>query len=368
MGTAAGWAVSKRGHSVRVLEQFGHVHDLGSHSGITRIFRHAYAEGADYVPWALKADDAWHALQERSGSPFIHRVGCLDMAGPGSSHARRARASAETYDLEFEWLTGEDVRKRYPALNPPDDWESCFGPNGGYIEVEPALRAMAAELADAGGTMETGRRVTHWTVDGDGVKVESSAGRFSADKLIVVAGAWNIHVLTPLGLPLEVRRKPVLWFTSERPETITPDALPCWMVDLEQYHVYGLPQVGVPGAKMGVHSGGETCDPETVDREVHAADVEAEIGPFVQRYMNHMSGEVVQSAVCMYTMTPDDDFILDRHPEHDNVVFGAGFSGHGFKFAPVIGEHLADLALDASTDPRPMFAMDRFVSMMTPNT
>lgn len=363
MGTAAGWAVARRGHSVRVLEQFDHVHDLGSHSGITRIFRHAYAEGADYVPWALQADEAWHALQDRDGEPFIHRVGCLDMGGPGSSHAQRARESAEAYDLEFEWLSPSDVRSRFPALNPGDDWESCFGPQGGYIEVAPALRAMAAEAVRSGGDIKTGCRVTDWSADSGAVSVESSAGRFTADTLIVAAGAWSIHTLTALGLPLEVRRKPVIWFRSDRPETISPDALPSWMVDFATHHIYGVPQVGVPGAKLGVHSGGETADPETIDRTVHAIDVDAELGPFVRRHMNHIPGDVLQSAICMYTMTPDDHFILDRHPEHANVVFGAGFSGHGFKFAPVIGEHLADLALNASMGPRPMFAMDRFGSI-----
>jgi monomeric sarcosine oxidase len=360
MGTAAAWAVARRGHSVRVIEQFDHVNDLASHSGVSRIFRHAYAEGADYVPWALRADDEWHGLQERTGSSLIHRVGCLDMAAPGYDHAKLARASADAYELDYDWIDGAEIRRRFPMWNVPDDWTGCFTSRAGYLEVAPALRAFATELEQAGGVIETRCRVTGWEVDDDGVRVETTSGTFTADRLIVTGGAWNIHLLTELGLPLEVRRKPVLWFESERPETITPDALPCWIAESEYGHPYGLPQVAVAGMKAGMHSGGEPCDPETLDRQVHDRDVQNEIWPFLAATTRHLTGKLTQSSVCMYTMTPDEDFILDRHPEHANVALAAGFSGHGFKFAPVIGQHLADLALDPETKPRPLFSIERF--------
>jgi monomeric sarcosine oxidase len=360
MGTATGWAVAHRGHTVRVVEQFDHVHTLGSHGGITRIFRHAYAEGADYVPWALRADDEWHGLEERTGEPLIHRVGCLDMSAPGMTHAQLARASADAYGLDYDWITGEEIRRRFPAWNVPDEWVGCFTSRAGYLEVEPALRAMATELRQAGGILETNCRVTEWSADGDGVRLETERATFTADRLVITAGAWNVHVLASLGIPLEIRRKPVLWFASEQPETITPDALPCWIVEADGIHPYGLPQVGVPGMKAGMHSGGDVVDPNTIDREVHERDVEDEIGPFLRAHMNGITGELTLGTVCMYTMTPDEDFIIDRHPEHVNVAFAAGFSGHGFKFAPVIGQHLADLALDGAAESRPLFSMNRF--------
>jgi len=360
MGTAAGWAVAQRSQSVRVLEQFNHVHTFGSHGGITRIFRHAYAEGADYVPWALRADEAWQGLQERTGESLMHRVGCLDISAPGATHAQLARAAADAHGLDYEWIDGAEVRRRFPAWNIPDDWEACFSPRAGYLEVEPALRSMATEMQRAGGILETDCRATDWTVDGDGVRVESTKGTFTADRLVITGGAWNVHLLASIGLPLEVRRKPVLWFESTRPETITPDVFPSWIAEDGGTHVYGLPQVGVPGAKAGVHSGGEPSDPNSLDREVHDSDVQTEIGPFMTTRMHGMTGRLTQSSVCMYTMTPDEDFIIDRHPEHRNVVFAAGFSGHGFKFAPVVGQHLAELALDAGMEARPLFALDRF--------
>lgn len=360
MGTAAGWAAAQRGHSVRVLEQFDHVHTMGSHSGITRVFRHAYAEGADYVPWALEADDAWHALQERADVPLIHRVGCLDISAPGTSHAYLARAAAEAWNLDYEWLSGAEVRERFPVWNMPDDWEVGYGSRAGYIEVEPALKAMARELVNSDGVIETGCRASRYEATNQGVSVETNQGSFSADALIITAGAWNIHLLQQLGLPLEVWRRPVIWFTSSSPETILPESFPCWMAEVADDVFYGLPQVDVPGMKAGVHSGGVPSDPETLDREVHQSDIDEEIGPFVRTYLNGIPGEVAQTSMCMYTMTPDEHFLIDRHPGHVNIAFGAGFSGHGFKFAPVIGDHLVDLATDASVRPREMFALERF--------
>jgi monomeric sarcosine oxidase len=360
MGTAAGWAIARRGHAVRVLEQFDHVNTLASHGGITRIFRHAYAEGADYVPWALEADRLWHGLQDRSGTPLIHRIGCLDMSAPGYQHAALARASADAYGLDYEWIDGAEICRRFPAWNVPDEWAACYTSQAGYLEVGPALRALAAEMRDAGGALETGCTVTGWSVDGDGARVETSSGAYTADRLVITGGAWNVHLLAELGLPLQVRRKPVFWFESSRPDLIAPERFPCFIAECDLGHPYGLPQVDVPGFKSGMHNGGDPVDPESLDREIHDRDVNAHIGPFFERYLNHCTGRLADASVCMYTMTPDEDFIIDRHPGHDRVVFAAGFSGHGFKFAPVIGEHLADLALDPAASPRELFGLARF--------
>lgn len=360
MGTAAGWAAANRGLSVRVLEQFGHIHDFGSHSGITRIFRHAYAEGVDYVPWMLEADDDWQGLEDRAGETFIHRIGVLDMAAPGSSQARDARASADAWNLDYEWLTGAQVRDRFPAMNIPDDWETCYTTRSGAIELQPALRAMGRELVEAGGHLETNCQVTAWNASDEGVSVESDGGTFSADALIITAGAWNSRMLNGLDLPLEVWRIPVLWFTSSQPETITPDACPCWMAEFDGTITYGIPQIGATGMKAGVHSQGIRSDPDTVDREVHQSDIDEVIGPFMRTYLNGFTGDVDSSTVCMYTMTPDEHFLIDRHPEHANVAFAAGFSGHGFKFAPVVGKHLVDLAVNPSVAPKPLFSLNRF--------
>jgi monomeric sarcosine oxidase len=360
MGTAAGWALARQGHSVIVLEQFQHIHTQGSHSGHTRIFRHAYAEGPRYVPWTIAADEAWSALQERTGTHLMTRTGCLDLAAPGFHHAAAARASAEAYDIVHESLTGAEVNARYPAWNLPADWDACLDPTAGFLLVDPAMRALTAELRAHGGVIRDHQRVVDWDAGENGVRVSTEADTFEADGLIVTAGAWAGKVLADLGLPLEVRRKPVLWFDVDNREDFLPERFPVFIVENEHGEFYGLPAQGEDSVKIGVHSGGEAVDPDTMNRTVTDADLSPELMAFIAGCLPGVQPRLTTSSVCMYTMTPDEDFLIDRHPEHPNVVFAAGFSGHGFKFAPTVGEHLAKLATDATATARPEFAISRF--------
>ena len=365
MGTAAGWAIARQGGSVTVLEQFSHVHGFGSHGGRTRIFRHAYAEGATYVPWTLEADRLWSGVQERTGTTFMHRVGCIDVSGPGHHRAREARASANAHGLAHEWLTASEVRERWPIWKIGDDREVCYGPDAGFLDVEIGLRALGRELVEAGGTIFTGAAVTGWTASADGVEATAANGdTWSGDRLIVTAGAWAGKVLAGLGIPLEVRRKPIAWFELDEATAnlAEPDTMPVYISDDAHGEFYGFPHYHDAGIKIGMHSGGAVADPGTIDRTVSEVDTHTDILPFAQRSFQGITGNVLSSAVCMYTLTPDEDFIVDRHPEYERVSLAAGFSGHGFKFAPVVGTHLAALALDSSTASIPTFALSRFAS------
>jgi len=364
MGTAAGWALARQGVKVVVLEQFGHVHSFGSHGGKTRIFRHAYAEGARYVPWALEADRLWSELQERTGNALLHRIGCIDVSGPGNDRARNARASAEQYGLAHEWLTGADVNARWPLWHLPDDREVCDGPGAGYLDVAASLRSLAAEMTAAGGVLRDNTPVLSWSATESGVRVETADGAWEGDRLVVTAGAWTSRVLAELGIPLEVRRKPVLWFSVDpaHASLATPDRCPVFICDDEYGDYYGIPEAGRPAGKTGRHDEGDVVDPETIDRTVHAADSETDILPFIRRNLSGFTGEVIESAVCMYTMTPDEDFVIDRHPGHDRVAFAGGFSGHGFKFTPVVGEYLATLVTSPEAAVKPEFALARFAT------
>ena len=365
MGTAAGWALARQSASVVVLEQFQHVHAFGSHGGRTRIFRHAYAEGPRYVPWALEADTLWSALQERTGSTLMHRIGCVDISGPGFHRAREARASAEQYGIACEWLTGADVNERWPIWNIPADREVCYGPEAGFLDVAVALTSLAREMTDAGGVLHEHTPVVAWSATDSGVRVETASDVFEAERLIVTAGAWSGHLLAELGIPLTVRRKPVLWFEvdANRQALAAPDRMPVFISDDEHGEFYGVPQYDVPGVKVGMHSGGETVDPNTIDRAVTEDDIRPDIWPFIERSFSGFTGNVVDTAVCMYTMTPDEDFVIDRHPEHHRVVFATGFSGHGFKFTPVIGEYLALLVSAETATVLDDFAIARFAAV-----
>ncbi|MGH2559231.1 MAG: N-methyl-L-tryptophan oxidase [Thermomicrobiales bacterium] len=362
MGSGAAWELGKRGEKALVLEQFGHVHAMGSHGGLTRIIRHAYAEGADYIPLVRRADDLWVALEEATGEKVLHRVGGLELAVPGHGHADRARDNAARHGVAFEWLDAAELMRSWPVYRVPEDWEAGFGPDSGFIDVERGLRALATQARSLGVEIRENEPVRSWGATDSGAWVVTDHSRYTADRLIVTAGAWAGHVLADLGLPLTVRRKTIHWVEVDQPEVFEPERFPTFIADSAAGELYGLPIFGREGLKIGRHDGGLATTPETVDREVAPDEAEDALGP-ARQIFPAITGKVLSSAVCLYTLTPDGDFIIDRHPAWPHVVFAAGFSGHGFKFAPTIGEHLVDLAYGAGATPFPILALERFEAL-----
>ncbi len=361
MGTAAAWALSARGVSVLVLEQFGHIHALGSHGGGTRMFRHAYAEGAEYVPLMFHADNLWVSLENELGTSIVHRSGILEMDAPGYDHAKRARASAETNGIEFEWIDAAEIRKRWPAFDPPESWEGGFSPLAGFIDVEAGLAGLAALAQRGDVTFRTDEPVLSWSSSESGVEILTAQGRYSASKLIVTAGSWAGTMLAELGLPLTIVRKALYWLDVDQPALFKQGTFPAFATASEIGEIYGFPIFRRPGIKMAEHRGGETTTPETIDRRARDEEAQSCID-LAALALPGASNRVINGVVCMYTRTPDDHFIVDRHPTAPNVVIAAGFSGHGFKFTPAIGEQLANLALDPASEPFALFGIDRFVS------
>lgn len=362
MGTAAAWALSTRGVSVLVLEQYGHIHTMGSHGGGTRIFRHAYAEGPEYVPLMFHADNLWCSIQDQLGTSILHRVGILEIDAPGFDHARRASESAEKNGIEFEWLDAAEIRKRWPAFNPPDDWAGGYSPIAGFLDVEAALSGLAAIAMRGDVTFRTNEPVLSWFADERGVAVETERGRYSAGKLIVTAGPWAGQVLAELGMPLTVVRKQNYWIDVDQPAFFRPEVFPVFATASEVGEVYGFPIFRRPGIKMAEHRGGDETTPLTVDRVARDEEAQSCID-LAALAMNGVTDRVLNGVICMYTRTPDDHFIVDRHPTAPNVIMAAGFSGHGFKFTPAIGEQLADLTLDAEAAPFVLFGIDRFAGV-----
>lgn len=359
MGTAAGWALARRGHAVTVIEQFDHYHTRGSHGGNTRIYRHAYAEGASYVPWALEATQLWRGIEERTGAELMINCGCVDISKPGEDRASGARESARLFDLPVENMTGAEANARYKAWNLPDDWEVTLDLGAGMLIVERCFRALGQEFVEAGGVLHVNERVQSWQASDTAVRVVTDKGTYEADSLVIAAGAWNGKVLADLGVPLEPRRKPVMWFRTEPNDWFTPENFPTFVYQDGIGEYYGLPTWDQDTVKIGIHSGGDVCDPDTLDREWHPSDIPEAFREFLTTRMNGVFAETSRTSICMYTMTPDENFVIDRHPEHDNVAIAAGFSGHGFKFTPKVGEHLADLVC-GTDDAVPLFAISRF--------
>ncbi len=361
MGTATAWELGKRGERALVLEQFGHVHSNGSHSGYTRIIRHAYSEGADYVPLVLRADELWMDLERTANTTVYHRVGGLELAAPGHTQAETARASAIQHNLDYEWVDGAEVRRRWPMIKAPDDWVAGYGARSGFLDVESALHALGDQARVFGVKIREHERARSWSIDGEGVRVTTDQDAYTADRLILTAGAWSRSLMAELRLPLEVRRKVLFWLEVEDESLFQPDDMPVFITDTAHGEIYGFPIWGRPGLKIARHDGGRATDPDAPDRTVAANEAD-DVIQLARSLFPGVTGTVLDSAVCMYTVTPDEAFIVDRHPDYPQVSIAAGFSGHGFKFATSVGEHLADLALDPFVQPLPFLSIDRLVS------
>jgi monomeric sarcosine oxidase len=364
MGTAAAWQLGLRGERALVLEQFNHVHSLGAHSGQTRVFRHAYAEDPDYVPFVLRADKLWMDLEAETGQTVLHRVGALELANEsGGEHAARARESAVKYSLDFEWLEADEIRRRWPQFKIGDGWQGGFGASAGFLDVEPALHAMGSSARGNGVEIREYETVTDWDATENGVWVETANGRFTGDRLIITAGPWAWKVLAKVGISFYVLRKTLWWMDVSQPEQFTPDRLPVFMADKPGMGLYGFPIFGQPGLKYANHQGGNVVDPNTIDRTTSVAEAQEMIEGGRWLFGDVITGNVIKSTVCMYAMTPDGHFIIDRLPGHRNVAIGAGFSGHGFKFTTAVGEHLVNLVYNDSERPYDILALNRFATM-----
>lgn len=364
MGTAAAWALSKRGLQTLVLEQFRHIHDQGSHGGETRVIRHAYAESPEYVPLVRRADQLWQELEAATGEQVLVRCGGLELAAPGYDHPRAARASADEHGLTYEWLAPREVISRWPAFQVPDDWDALYSPDSGFLLTVPALRAMANVARTHGAIIVEETPAVGWGATADAVWVETPVARYEAGALIVTAGAWSTRALAELDLPIHILRKTLWWQAVDDPRRFEPERFPVFITDSPAGEIYGFPVYGIPGLKIANHAGGQVVDTETVERSTRPGE-NADCLELAARVLPGVGSRVVKSAVCLYGMTPDTDFIVDRHPAFPQVAIGAGFSGHGFKFAPAIGELLAELVVDPGAEMIPRLRLSRFEKAFT---
>ena len=349
MGSAAAYHLARQGRRVLGLDRFSPPHALGSSHGQTRIIREAYFEDPRYVPLVQRAYELWTALEREAERRLLLETGGLMIGRPDSTVVRGARRSAETHGLRHELLAAAEVRRRFPALRPDDDMVAVWEPRAGILIPEACVAAHLAMARRHGATLRVDEPVLRWEPDGGGVRVVSAQGVYAAGQLVLSAGSWLTSLLPDLALPLTVERQPLYWFEACRnAASFTPERLPIHLWEhAPQRYLYGFPDLG-DGVKVARHHEGRLTDPDAVDREVHAEEVEAMRG-LVRRYVPDADGPLRSAAVCLYTNTPDDHFLIDRHPAHAQVLIASPCSGHGFKFASAIGEALAELVSDGRT-------------------
>lgn len=348
MGSATAWALARRGVRVVGLEQYAPFHALGSSHGKTRIIREAYFESPEYVPLVQRAYELWDELGERTGRRLLRVTGGVSIGRLDSPFIVGARESAQRHGLAHELLDAQEARKRFPVLALPDDFVALVEGRAGILFAEECWRAFCEDAVRHGAELRFGVRVHGFVPDGEGMTVETESGRLRADRVVVTAGPWSATLLADLGLPLEVRRVLVVHVQPDDPTRFRPEVLPIFIMDVPEGEYYGFPFLPDQGVKFGRHDDGEVCTPESVRRTVTDDEVRWMTG-VLERYLPGAAREVLMTVTCLYTMTPDSHFVIDRHPEWPQVVFAAGFSGHGFKFASVMGEALADLALEGAS-------------------
>lgn len=362
MGMAAGYYLSRTNQKILLLDAHNPPHDQASHHGETRIIRHAYGEGESYVPLALAAQRLWYELEQISGRSLFLNTGVLNAGQRSSRSMQTIIRSAAQYDLPLEVLTADEISTRWSGLTMPDDYIGCFEPTSGVLKCEDCIEVYR-DLAVANGVdIRTNAKVTTLTAHAHGVDVTVGTDTYSADALIVAAGAWSGPLLeqTGLSLPLRPVRKTFAWFEAAE-EVFNDVVFPAFAFDTPAGYYYGFPSIAQAGLKIGRHDGGIPVDPNQPRRPFgqETGDL-ADLQQFTNTFMPSID-TLAHGKTCLYTMTPDEDFIIDLHPDYPQIAIAAGFSGHGFKFSSLVGKVLSELITERSTtEPIGPFAIERF--------
>jgi sarcosine oxidase len=343
MGSAAAFELARRGRSVLALEQFPLVHDRGSSHGHTRIIRRAYYEHPAYVPLVRRAFERWYDLEQRTGRHLLTECDCLCVGRPGGEVVNGVLASAREHGLTVDRLDPARLRSRFPQFGFDDRYEGVLEHGAGFLYVEDCVRAHLDAARSLGATIQPDEAVTGWRSDGSSVVVTTSKGEYRAASLVLTAGPWAGRLLANHGAPLRVMRQTMLWFATADDAAFRRDRFPIFLAEVPDGPFYGLPIIDGRGLKVARHYGApELQSPEEVERAIRPAD-EPPVRRFLDAHLPAVNGPLRYGQTCIYTLTPDRHFLIDRHPEYPNVAVAGGFSGHGFKFAPAVGEVLADL-------------------------
>ncbi|KQU50412.1 methyltryptophan oxidase [Bosea sp. Leaf344] len=364
MGSAACWHLAQRGLRVLGLERFDLGHGMGSSHGLSRIIRLAYFEGSHYVPIVKRAHELWARTGEEAGLKLLHVTGSLDLAPIGAGPVESSLQSCLDHGLEHEQLDRAEISRRFPAFQLPEGHVGLWQPGGGFVASEKAIYAHVGLAQSRGADIRTNEPMLDWapTADG-GVTVRTERGSYSAGRLVITSGGWISDAVPALARQVHTVKQAIGWFTTRRPELFREGAFPVFILTAEEGSFYGFPLYEHPGFKIGgPHFAREPIDPREPDRTPSPRQV-ALIQDCLKRYLPDAAGAPLTLKGCVYTVSPDEDFIIDSVPGVPQAVFASCCSGHGFKFASAIGEILADRATDTPSpfDLSP-FSLGRFAA------
>ncbi len=364
MGSAAGQHLAERGKRVLGIEQFSSPHALGSSHGASRMIRQSYWEHPDYVPLLLRAYELWERLERDSGADLLHLTGGLVIGSTHGDLVQRSLHSAEVHNLPHEVLSATELRLRYPSLRVAGDDYALFEQRAGYLRAEACWQQQLTAAARSGAELRFDEKVLEWRNLADGtVEVVTSKARYHAEHLVVTAGPWASQLLREAGLPLTVTRQVLYWFEAPAAARLQEDCFPVYLFESLDGTpmLYGFPETpDEPGTvKVAFHGSTDVCSPDAVDRVVHPEEL-SRMQSRLRESLPLLSKRFVRAQTCLYTMTPDEHFIIDALPGVSNITIACGFSGHGFKFANLVGEMIADLAEGKQAIGFDLFSASRF--------
>jgi sarcosine oxidase len=367
MGSSACFHLAAQGYRVLGLEQFNSLpHDKGSHAGQSRIIRKAYFEHPDYIPLLNRAYENWNRLEKLTGEQVYFKTGLL-YCGPLQHPVMLGVKNAATdHNIKLEAIADP---ASFPAFSVAENNAMLLEPDAGFLLPEKCIELYLKEAIKAGAKIETSEKVWEWKREGKLIKVLTSRSSYYTNKLIITAGAWSENVIRQLSMPLKVTRQVIVWVQPEHSADFVPERFPCWLIAGENIRGawYGFPYLagnrypGPAGLKFARHYPGDETDPDRVNREVTEEEIRS-ITSEAKKYFKPAGSKVTAVKACLYTNTPDEHFIIDHLPGYDgDVTIACGFSGHGFKFASVVGEILADLAMINNTNlPAAFLGLKRF--------
>lgn len=361
-GSSATYHLSKNGVKVLGIDRFTPPHNHGSSHGQSRIIRQAYHESPMYVPFVKEAYKLWQELEQETGTKLLMQTGGIVLGNENAAVVRGAKLSAEMHNLPCEILNKNEIETRFPALKPAEDTIAVLDTTAGILFPEACIQTYLVEAQKAGAFLCCNEKVLRVVPGKDFVEIITNKNTYQAAKLVVSVGAWLTQLLPELHLPLTIERQVLYWFTDKRSNpNLRPNSLPIYIWEPSPDQVfYGFPDLG-DGIKTAFHHNGNIIEPDALAQKVSKEEISS-MKAVVQTHFK-INAALNYAVTCMYTNTPDGDFIIDLHPQHENIVVASPCSGHGFKFASITGKILCDMAtnrpvlLDLSS-----FSIDRFLN------
>jgi sarcosine oxidase len=364
MGSAATYHLARRGLKILGLEQFNIPHNLGASHGINRIIRLAYAEDPRYVPLLRRSYRLWRDLEHLTSERLLFVTGGIDAGPEKGSIVTGSLLSCQTHHLPYEVFDSRTVQQQFPGCRLAANMVAVYQSEGGFLLSERCIVNYVIAAQQLGAEIHGCEPVLKWEADTERVEVVTDRDRYVGNKLVITAGPWAATVIPALAKLAVPERQVLLWCQPLKPDFFRIGAFPVFNMESDEGRFYGFPMFGIPGFKIGkYHHRKEVVDDlNAMDRQSHIEDEEV-LREGIRRYFPDADGPTMSLMTCLFTNSPDEHFLIDRHPELSNVVIAAGFSGHGFKFCSVVGEIIADLVTEGDTSlDIELFRLRRFMN------